>query len=183
MFESTSPYRITRGQAETVETLVDRFGCGATRQVLLGVTGSGKTFSMANIIARLGVPTLVLAPNKTLAAQLYQEFRGFFPRNRVGYFISYYDYYQPEAYVPQKNLYIAKEVSINPELERLRLEATRHLLEGRDTVIVASVSAIYNIGSPDDFFTQRLAYSLHDRRDREALLREFVALGYERTRI
>jgi excinuclease ABC subunit B len=147
----------------------------------LGVTGSGKTFAMAHLIHRLNLPTLVLSPNKTLAAQLYQEFKGFFPENRVGYFISYYDYYQPEAYVPQRNLYIAKEVSINPELERLRIDAARSILESKQTVIVASVSAIYSIGSPDDFFSQKVSYSKSSKVERDHFIRELVNLGYSRT--
>ncbi len=149
--------------------------------MLLGVTGSGKTFVMANILKESNLPCLVLSPNKTLAAQLYQEFKGFFPGNRVGYFISYYDYYQPEAYVPQRNLYIAKEVSINPEIERLRIDAVRALLDSDQAIIVASVSAIYSIGSPDDFFNQKITYSAASHIDRETLLKEFVSLGYTRT--
>jgi excinuclease ABC subunit B len=181
MFQLKAKYRITPEQKRVVDTLVKRFEEGDDRQVLLGVTGSGKTFTVANIIQCLNQPTLVLSPNKTLAAQLYQEFKGFFPENRVGYFISYYDYYQPEAYVPQRNLYIAKEVSINPELERLRIDAVRSLLESRYTVIVASVSAIYSIGSPEDFFNQKITYSLQSAADRDQLLKEFVNLGYTRT--
>lgn len=151
------------------------------REVLLGVTGSGKTFTMAHLIRELNLPTLVLSPNKTLAAQLYQEFKGFFPENRIGYFISYYDYYQPEAYVPQRNLYIAKEVSINPELERLRIDAARNILESRNTVIVASVSAIYSIGSPDDFSSQKMSYAVFSEVGRDHFIRELVNLGYSRT--
>ncbi len=181
MFELTSAYRITVAQKTAVDEIVERFRAGCRKQVLLGVTGSGKTFSMAHIIRELNVPTLVLSPNKTLAAQLFQEFKGFFPKDRVGYFISYYDYYQPEAFVPQRNLYIAKEVSINPELERLRLDATRNLLESQQTVIVASVSSIYSIGSPDDFVEQKLMLALGTDIPREALLNDFVNLGYTRT--
>jgi excinuclease ABC subunit B len=181
MFHLVSPYRITAAQKEAVDEIVARFGAGLRKQVLLGVTGSGKTFSMAHVIQALDVPTLVLSPNKTLAAQLFQEFKGFFPENRVGYFISYYDYYQPEAFVPQRNLYIAKEVSINPELERLRLDATRNLLESRQTVIVASVSSIYSIGSPADFAEQKMTLAVGDAVSREGLLDGFVELGYSRT--
>jgi len=181
MFNLISPYSITVAQKKAVDEIVGKFRQGCRKQVLLGVTGSGKTFSMAHIIRELNVPTLVLSPNKTLAAQLYQEFKGFFPADRVGYFISYYDYYQPEAFVPQRNLYIAKEVSINPELERLRLDATRNLLESRQTVVVASVSSIYSIGSPTDFVEQKIALALGDSMTREALLNEFVKLGYSRT--
>jgi excinuclease ABC subunit B len=181
MFDLVSPYSITAAQKAAVDEIVQKFREGCRKQVLLGVTGSGKTFAMAHIIRALDVPTLVLSPNKTLAAQLFQEFKGFFPADRVGYFISYYDYYQPEAFVPQRNLYIAKEVSINPELERLRLDATRNLLESRQTVVVASVSSIYSIGSPADFVEQKITLSLGDAMPREALLTEFVKLGYGRT--
>jgi excinuclease ABC subunit B len=181
MFDLRSPYPVTPAQQEAVESIVANFRAGRRKQVLLGVTGSGKTFTMARVIAALNVPTLVLSHNKTLAAQLFQEFKGFFPADRVGYFISYYDYYQPEAFVPQRNLYIAKEVSINPELERLRLDATRNLLEARETIVVASVSAIYSIGAPDDFREQRLALAVGDGIGREALLERFVQLGYQRT--
>ncbi len=181
MFTLCANYEITGEQKRVVDTIVDKYKNNVQRQVLLGVTGSGKTFTMANIISGLNQPTLVLSPNKTLAAQLYQEFKGFFPQNRVGYFISYYDYYQPEAYIPQRNLYIAKEVSINPELERLRIDAVRNLLESKYTVIVASVSSIYSIGSPDDFFNQKITYSCRSNVDRETLIKEFVSLGYTRT--
>ncbi|MBN2345064.1 MAG: DEAD/DEAH box helicase family protein, partial [Candidatus Aminicenantes bacterium] len=181
MFRLHTPFPFTPAQRQTVRQIVDRFRDGERRQVLLGVTGSGKTFAMAGIIQELNTPTLVLSHNKTLAAQLYQEFRGFFPEDGVGYFISYYDYYQPEAFVPQRNLYIAKEVSINPELERLRLDATRKLLETREAIVVASVSAIYSIGAPGDFLEQRLALAVGERIGREALLERFVALGYRRS--
>jgi len=180
MFKLHSQYRITPAQQKAVDHLIDSFA-KKDRQVLLGVTGSGKTFAMAHLIRELNLPTLVLSPNKTLAAQLYQEFKGFFPENRVGYFISYYDYYQPEAYVPQRNLYIAKEVSINPELERLRIDAARNLLESKNTVIVASVSAIYSIGSPDDFFSQKISFAEFSKIDREEFIRGLVNLGYSRT--
>ena len=181
MYELKSQYKITGPQKKVVDQVVSRFKNNSDRQVLLGVTGSGKTFTMAHVIKELDCPALILSPNKTLAAQLYQEFKGFFPGNRVGYFVSYYDYYLPEAYVPQKNLYIAKEVSINPELERLRIDAARNILESRNTIIVASVSAIYSIGSPDDFFSQKVSYSLRSRVEREELIREFINLGYLRT--
>ena len=181
MFKLQANYNITGEQERVVAGIVGNFTKNIDRQVLLGVTGSGKTFTVANIIARLNKPALILSPNKTLAAQLYQEFKSFFPGNRVGYFISYYDYYQPEAYVPQRNIYIAKEVSINAELERLRIDAVRNLLESRDTIIVASVSAIYSIGSPDDFFNQKISYSLRSNLDRDRLIKDFVSLGYNRT--
>jgi excinuclease ABC subunit B len=181
MYKLHAGFNITTEQRRVVDAIEKNFKKDIQRQVLLGVTGSGKTFTMANLISRLGKPALVMSPNKTLAAQLYQEFKGFFPENRVGYFISYYDYYQPEAYIPQRNLYIAKEVSINPELERLRIDAVRNLLESPYTVIVASVSSIYSIGSPDDFFKQKITYSCRSNVDRETLMREFVSLGYSRT--
>ena len=181
MFDLRSPYPVTHAQQEAVDAIVDGFRRQRRKQVLLGVTGSGKTYVMARVIAALGVPTLVLSHNKTLAAQLFQEFRGFFPRDRVGYFISYYDYYQPEAFVPQRNLYIAKEVSINPELERLRMDATRNLLEAEGTIVVASVSAIYSIGAPDDFREQRLTLDVGAPLRREELLQRFVDLGYRRS--
>jgi len=181
VFILESPFDATAAQRKTVERIAAGYRADRKRQVLLGVTGSGKTFTMARLIREMGMPTLVLAPNKTLAAQLYQEFRSFFPTNRVGYFISYYDYYQPEAFVPQRNLYIAKEVSINPDLERLRMEAVRGLLESAATVVVASVSAIYNIGAPDDFYKQRLSYRRGSEISREGLIRELVNLGYQRT--
>jgi excinuclease ABC subunit B len=181
MFNLNSPYRVTAAQAEAVDEIVGNFQQGVRKQVLLGVTGSGKTFTMARIIEKLNVPTLVLSPNKTLAAQLFGEFKGFFPHDRVGYFISYYDYYQPEAFVPQRNLYISKEVSINPELERLRLDATRNLLEARETIVVASVSAIYSIGAPEDFIEQKLPLSVGERVERKVLLDQFVQLGYSRS--
>lgn len=181
MYELKSRYEITLAQKQAVDLVSQRFQEQKNRQVLLGVTGSGKTFAMAHIIRKLDRPALILAPNKTLAAQLYQEFRGFFPVNRVGYFVSYYDYYFPEAYIPQKNLYIAKEVSINPELERLRIDAARNILESKNTVIIASVSAIYSIGSPDDFFSQKIIFSLAAMLDRDHLMRQFISLGYNRT--
>ncbi len=181
MYKLESSYKITPEQERVVKEITKNFRENKKRQVLLGVTGSGKTFVMANIIRELDLPCLVLSPNKTLAAQLFQEFRGFFPGDKVGYFISYYDYYQPEAYVPQRNLYIAKEVSINAEIERLRINATRALLETERAVVVASVSSIYSIGSPEDFFNQKITYSLAESIDRNSLLKEFVGLGYNRT--
>ncbi|MCK5056386.1 MAG: DEAD/DEAH box helicase family protein, partial [Candidatus Aminicenantes bacterium] len=181
MYKLKANYKITEEQQRVVDRVADNYKNKKERQVLLGVTGSGKTFVMANLIERLDLSCLILSPNKTLAAQLYQEFKGFFPESRVGYFISYYDYYQPEAYVPQRNLYIAKEVSINAEIERLRIDATRGLLEADRAIIIASVSSIYSIGSPEDFFNQKITYSLFSTLDRETMLKEFVSLGYSRT--
>ena len=181
MYVLKSNYRITGEQKRAVDDVVNKFRTRMDRQVLLGVTGSGKTFVMANIIKELDIPAIVLSPNKTLAAQLYQEFKGFFPENSIGYFISYYDYYQPEAYVPRRNLYIAKEVSINPELEKLRIDAARNILESKNTVIVASVSSIYSIGSPDDFFDQKISFSVKSNIIRERLMKDLISVGYTRT--
>jgi len=180
MYRLTADYTITPAQEQAVKDIMGKFNRGIDRQVLLGVTGSGKTFVVANLIRELNRPALVLSPNKSLAAQLYQEFRQFFPRNRVGYFISYYDYYQPEAYLPQKNSYIAKEVQINREIERLRIRAVRDLLESTQSVVVASVSAIYSFGSPADFKARSLRYHKNNPGNREQLVRELVMLGYER---
>src|SRR6267142_2389531 len=152
-----SPFRLAElyapsgDQPEAIDKLVEGIDDGLAFQTLLGVTGSGKTFTMANVIARLGRPALVLAPNKTLAAQLYSEMRESFPENAIEYFVSYYDYYQPEAYVPSRDLYIEKDSSINEHIAQMRLSATKSLLERRDTIIVATVSAIYGIGDPVDY--------------------------------
>ena len=148
--------------------------------MLLGVTGSGKTFTMAQCIARVNRPTLVMAHNKTLAAQLYQEFRRFFPENAVEYFVSYYDYYQPEAYVPTTDSYIEKEATINDEIDRMRLSATRSLFERRDVIIVASVSCIYGLGSPEAYYGMMLPLERGQRIDREQILRKLVEIQYER---
>ena len=149
-------------------------------QTLLGVTGSGKTYTMANVIARLGRPALVLAPNKTLAAQLYAEMREFFPKNAVEYFVSYYDYYQPEAYVPTRDLFIEKDSSINEHIEQMRLSATKSLLERRDTVIVGTVSCIYGIGNPGDYHAMVLILRSGDRISRREILARLVAMQYTR---
>ena len=150
-FSLVSDFEIRGDQVRAIPELVDGLNRGDSHQVLLGVTGSGKTYTMANVIAQLGRPALVLAPNKTLAAQLYAEFREYFPENAVEYFVSYYDYYQPEAYVPSRDLFIEKDSSINEHIEQMRLSATKALLERRDSVIVATVSAIYGIGDPSDY--------------------------------
>ena len=151
IFKLHSEYKPTGDQPQAIEKLVKGFKEGNQFETLLGVTGSGKTFTMANVIARLNKPTLVLAHNKTLAAQLYGEFKEFFPENAVEYFVSYYDYYQPEAYVPSSDTYIAKDSSINDEIDKLRLSATTALAERQDVIIVASVSCIYGLGSPVDY--------------------------------
>ena len=148
-FELVSSYQPTGDQPQAIETLVEGVERGDRCQTLLGVTGSGKTFTMANVIAALNKPTLVIAHNKTLAGQLYGEFKEFFPENAVEYFVSYYDYYQPEAYVPSSDTYIAKDSAINDEIDKLRLSATASLAERRDVVVVASVSCIYGLGSPE----------------------------------
>ena len=150
-FQLNQPFESAGDQPRAIEMLSQGLQDGLAFQTLLGVTGSGKTYTMANVIAQAGCPTLVLAPNKTLAAQLYSEMREFFPNNAVEYFVSYYDYYQPEAYVPSRDLYIEKDSSINEHIEQMRLSATKSLLERRDVVIVATVSAIYGIGNPSDY--------------------------------
>src|SRR5205807_4816268 len=150
-YELHQPFLPAGDQPEAIDKLIEGLDDGLAYQTLLGVTGSGKTYTMANVIARTGRPTIVLAPNKTLAAQLYSEFREFFPKNSIEYFVSYYDYYQPEAYVPQRGLFIEKDSSINEHIEQMRLSATKSVLERRDTVIGATVSAIYGIGAPEDY--------------------------------
>src|SRR5215217_2277401 len=150
-FKLHQPFPPAGDQPTAIEGLIEGIDDGLMYQTLLGVTGSGKTYTMANVIARAGRPAIVFAPNKTLAAQLYAEFREFFPQNAVEYFVSYYDYYQPEAYVPQRDLFIEKESQVNEEIDRLRHAATRSLLTRRDTLIIASVSCIYGIGSPEEY--------------------------------
>ncbi len=181
------PFRLVadfepRGDQPTaLEALVDGIQRGLRHQVLLGVTGSGKTFTMANVIARVQKPTLVIAPNKTLAAQLYGEFRRLFPDNGVEYFVSYYDYYQPEAYVPHSDTYIAKDASINEEIDKMRHSATRSLLERRDVIIVASVSCIYGLGSPEAYQGLLLHLDKGQEMEREAVLRKLVEIHYQRS--
>ena len=179
-FKLHAPYKPTGDQPEAIEALVKGFREGNQFQTLLGVTGSGKTFTMANVIAALNKPTLVIAHNKTLAGQLYGEFKEFFPENAVEYFVSYYDYYQPGAYVPSSDTYIAKDSSINEEIEKLRLSATASLTERRDVVVVASVSCIYGLGSPDDY--QEMIVSLRPGmiKDRDAVIRELIDIQYDR---
>src|SRR3979409_1128304 len=167
-------------QARAIDELVEGLNRGDPAQVLLGVTGSGKTFSMAQCIARVNRPAIVMAHNKTLAAQLYQEFRRFFPDNAVEYFVSYYDYYQPEAYVPTTDSYIEKEATINEEIDRMRLSATRSLFERRDVIIVASVSCIYGLGSPEAYYGMLLPLERGQRIGREQVLRKLVEIQYER---
>ncbi|HYX65428.1 MAG TPA: excinuclease ABC subunit UvrB [Burkholderiales bacterium] len=184
-----SPYRLHQpflpagDQPEAIARLVEGIEDGLAFQTLLGVTGSGKTFTMANVIARLGRPALVLAPNKTLAAQLYSEFREFFPENAVEYFVSYYDYYQPEAYVPARDLYIEKDSSINEHIEQMRLSATKSLLERRDTVIVATVSAIYGIGDPSEYHGMILHVRQGEKMGQRDVLARLVAMQYTRSEL
>ncbi len=180
-FQLYEPFAPAGDQPEAIERLVEGVRDGLSFQTLLGVTGSGKTYTMANVIARLGRPALVLAPNKTLAAQLYGEMREFFPNNAVEYFVSYYDYYQPEAYVPQRDLYIEKDSSINEHIEQMRLSATKSLLERRDTVIVATVSCIYGIGNPRDYHEMILVLRARDRLSQRDVLQRLVAMQYKRS--
>ncbi len=179
-FELVSDYQPTGDQPAAIQELTAGVLRGERFQTLLGVTGSGKTYTMANVIANVGKPTLVLSHNKTLAAQLYAEFKSFFPRNAVEYFISYYDYYQPEAYVPTTDTYIAKDTSINDEIDRLRLKATSSLLERSDVVIVASVSCIYGLGSPEDYKQLLLIVRQGERVDRRQILQKLVDIHYNR---
>ena len=179
-YQLYQPYQPAGDQPDAIETLVEGVGDGLSFQTLLGVTGSGKTFTMANTIARLGRPAIVFAPNKTLAAQLYSEFRDFFPRNAVEYFVSYYDYYQPEAYVPQRDLFIEKDSSINEHIEQMRLSATKSLLERRDVVIVATVSAIYGIGNPGEYHKMILTLRTGDRIGQREVIARLIAMQYNR---
>jgi excinuclease ABC subunit B len=179
-FTLVSNFEVRGDQVRAIPELVEGLNRGDSRQVLLGVTGSGKTFTMAHVIAAVNRPTLVMAHNKTLAAQLYQEFRRFFPDNAVEYFVSYYDYYQPEAYVPATDSYIEKEATINDEIDRMRLSATRSLFERRDVIIVASVSCIYGLGSPEAYYGMLLPLQLGQRIDRDEILRKLVEIQYER---
>src|SRR6187399_1377558 len=179
-FVLASDFELAGDQVRAVPELVDGLNRGDKHQVLLGVTGSGKTYSMAQVINRVNRPTLVMAHNKTLAAQLFQEFRRFFPENAVEYFVSYYDYYQPEAYVPASDTYIEKESTINDEIDRMRLSATRSLFERRDVIIVASVSCIYGLGSPEAYYGMLLPLERGQRITREDILRKLVEIQYER---
>ena len=183
MFELVSKYKPSGDQPKAIDELVKGINEGKKSQVLMGATGTGKTFTMANIIERTGKPTLVLAHNKTLAGQLYAEFKELFPNNKVEYFVSYYDYYQPEAYVPSKDLYIEKDSSINDEIDELRHAATAAVIERRDTIIVSSVSCIYNIGEKDEYINKMLNLSVGDNVDRDVILEKLVSMQYERNDI
>jgi len=182
-FQLCQPYPPAGDQPTAIEQLVEGVNDGEVFQTLLGVTGSGKTFTMANVIARLGRPAIVFAPNKTLAAQLYAEFREFFPKNAVEYFVSYYDYYQPEAYVPQRDLFIEKDSSINEHIEQMRLSATKSLLERRDVIIVATVSAIYGIGKPEDYTQMRLIVRTGTKLGQRDLIAQLIRMQYKRNEI
>ena len=179
-FHLFQPYPPAGDQPTAIAQLVDGLNDGLSFQTLLGVTGSGKTFTMANVIAQMGRPAIVFAPNKTLAAQLYAEFREFFPKNAVEYFVSYYDYYQPEAYVPQRDLFIEKDSAINEHIEQMRLSATKSLLERRDVVIVASVSAIYGIGAPQDYLEMRLVMRTGGKQNQRELIGQLIRMQYIR---
>jgi excinuclease ABC subunit B len=179
-FELYQPYPPAGDQPEAINKLVEGVNDGEVYQVLLGVTGSGKTFTMANVIARLGRPAIIFAPNKTLAAQLYSEFREFFPKNAVEYFVSYYDYYQPEAYVPQRDLFIEKDSAINEHIEQMRLSCTKSLLERRDVVIVATVSAIYGIGQPEAYHKMVMTLRAGDKLGQRDMIAQLVRMQYQR---
>ncbi len=179
-FQLVSPYAPAGDQPQAIEKLVANFEAGVAKQTLLGVTGSGKTYTIANVVQQIQKPTLVMAPNKTLAAQLYGEFKSFFPHNAVEYFVSYYDYYQPEAYVPSSDTYIEKDSSINEHIEQMRLAATKTLLSRKDALVVATVSAIYGLGAPEDYLSLRLILSRGDHVDQRQLIRHLTELQYTR---
>ncbi|MBZ4674948.1 MAG: uvrB, partial [Dysgonamonadaceae bacterium] len=180
-FELTSEYKPTGDQPEAIKALVEGLQNKVPYQTLLGVTGSGKTFTIANVIAQINKPTLVISHNKTLAAQLYSEFKSFFPHNAVEYYVSYYDYYQPEAYIPSTDTYIEKDLSINAEIEKLRLSATSALLSGRnDVIVVSSVSCLYGIGNPEDFNKVTIDLKVGQNLVRDVFLRQLVESLYSR---
>src|SRR5689334_12713169 len=179
-FELVSKFKPAGDQPAAIEKLVHGFQSGQNRQVLLGATGTGKTFTASNVIAQIGKPALVLSHNKTLAAQLYKEFRSFFPKNAVHYFVSYYDYYQPEAYIPQRDIYIEKDALINENIDRLRLAATSALVSREDVVIVASVSCIYGLGSPSDYKRMMIRVVKGEVVNRQDLLLRLVDIQYDR---
>jgi len=182
-FELFQPYAPAGDQPQAIDLLVEGVENGESFQTLLGVTGSGKTFTMANVIAKLGRPAMVFAPNKTLAAQLYSEFREFFPKNAVEYFVSYYDYYQPEAYVPQRDMFIEKDSAINEHIEQMRLSCTKSILERRDVIIVASVSAIYGIGEPESYHRMVMTLRAGDKLGQREVIAQLVRMQYERNEI
>src|SRR5438445_12364051 len=176
MFELVSPYEPAGDQPQAIEKLTGGLSAGAKHQTLLGVTGSGKTFTVANVIRNIGKPTLVISHNKTLAAQLYAEFKGFFPRNAVEYFVSYFDYYQPEAYIPRTDTFIEKDSSVNDEIERMRLATMSSLFARRDVIVVASVSCIYGIGSKEDYEAMVLPVRVGQELSRDIFLYQLVEM-------
>ena len=180
MFKLTAPFEPNGDQPAAIESLVSGLNRGQKHQVLMGVTGSGKTFTMANVIQKMSLPTLVISHNKTLAAQLYSEFKEFFPDNAVHYFVSYYDYYQPEAYIPQRDIYIEKDASINEDIDRLRLATTSSLVSRKDVIIIASVSSIYGLGSPEDYKTMMVAIKTGDTINRDKMLGKLIEIQYQR---
>ena len=182
-FHVVSPYQPAGDQPQAIEALAKGVELGLTEQTLLGVTGSGKTFTMAKVIEAVQRPTLVLAHNKTLAAQLCAEFKEFFPDNAVEYFVSYYDYYQPEAYIPHTDTFIEKDSAVNDEIDRLRLSATASLIERRDVIVVSSVSCIYGLGEPDDYAKMMVPLRVGEEFPRDELLRRLVEIRYERNDI
>jgi excinuclease ABC subunit B len=179
-FKLVSSFEPTGDQPQAIEALSRNIRNGHRHNVLLGVTGSGKTFTIAQVIARIDKPTLVLAPNKTLAAQLYNEFKQLFPENAVEYFVSYYDYYQPEAYIPSTDTYIQKDSSINDMIDKLRHSATRSVLSRRDTVVVASVSCIFGLGAPEDYLSLRVDLEVNMELARDKFLFDLISMHYER---
>src|SRR5437868_10746357 len=179
-FQLVSPFAPAGDQPQAIESLADGLRQGRKHQTLLGVTGSGKTFTMANLIAQYGKPTLVMSHNKTLAAQLYGEFKEFFPHNAVHYFISYYDYYQPEAYIPQRDIYIEKDSAINDNIDRLRLAATSALVSRDDVIVVASVSCIYGLGAPADYKRMMIYLKKGETIERDKLLFKLIDIQYDR---
>ncbi len=183
MFKLSSKFKPAGDQPQAIKKIVSNLKAGQKKQLLMGVTGSGKTFTMANVIQEMKKPTLVISHNKTLAAQLYSEFREFFPRNAVHYFVSYYDYYQPEAYIPQRDIYIEKDASINEDIDRLRLATTSSLVSRKDVIIIASVSSIYGLGSPEDYRTMMVALKVGETIDRDKMLGKFIDIQYQRNDI
>ena len=182
-FKITAPFEPDGDQPQAIEKLAEGIEKGLRAQVLLGATGTGKTYTIAQVINKVHKPTLVIAHNKTLAAQLASEFKAFFPENAVEYFVSYYDYYQPEAYIPQSDTYIEKDASINDEIDKLRHSATSALFERRDVIIVASVSCIYGLGAPQEYYDMVLSLRVGQTIDRQAILRKLVEIQYDRNDI
>jgi len=183
MFKLSAPFKPNGDQPQAIDSLVAGLERGQKHQVLMGVTGSGKTFTMANVIQKMSLPTLVISHNKTLAAQLYSEFREFFPNNAVHYFVSYYDYYQPEAYIPQRDIYIEKDASINEDIDRLRLATTSSLVSRKDVIIIASVSSIYGLGSPEDYKAMMVAIKKGETINRDKMLGKLIEIQYQRNDI